>query len=49
MLDSHPMRRIISRAVASLILAFPAIAMATPRLDVKHVQGADAPWVVGWN
>jgi len=49
MLTAHPMRRIISRAAASLILALPAIAMATPRLDVKHVQGLDAPWVVGWN
>jgi hypothetical protein len=49
MLAAPRMRRFISRAVASLILAFPAIASATPRLDVKHVQGADAPWVVGWN
>lgn len=49
MLLSPPMRRFLSRAVASLVLAVPGLAMATPRLDVKHVQGADAPWVVGWN
>ncbi len=32
--------------VASLVAA---TADATPRLDVAHVQGRDAPWVVGWN
>ncbi len=49
MLTAPRMRRFLSRAVASLVLAVPGLAMATPRLDVKHVQGADAPWVVGWN
>jgi hypothetical protein len=26
-----------------------AAAWARPKLDVAHVQGRDAPWVVGWN
>ncbi|MGZ3456580.1 MAG: hypothetical protein ACXVEF_43645 [Polyangiales bacterium] len=35
---------------AGLALMFGAsIANAKPRLDVAHVQGKDAPWVVGWN
>lgn len=43
------MRRFLSAAVASIVLAVPVLAFATPRLDVTHVQGKDAPWVVGWN
>src|SRR5437762_3221366 len=34
--------------VAGLVLA-PALASARPLMDVKHVQGADAAWIVGWN
>jgi hypothetical protein len=43
------MRRFLSLVVASIVLAVPALAIAAPRLDVAHVQGRDAPWVVGWN
>lgn len=33
--------------LVSLLVA--GTAAATPRLDVTHAQGRDAPWVVGWN
>lgn len=41
--------RVLSWSAAALVLALPALAAAAPRLSVLHVQGADAPWVVGWN
>ncbi len=47
------MRRLLSSLVASAlglsVVALGALAHATPKLDVAHVQGRDAPWVVGWN
>lgn len=43
------MRRFWPGILAAAVIAFPAVALATPRLDVAHVQGRDAPWVVGWN
>lgn len=43
------MRRFVARFVAAVVIALPGFAWATPRLDVAHVQGKDAPWVVGWN
>lgn len=43
------MRRTLAWITGSLIALLPATAWATPRLSVTHVQGADAPWVVGWN
>lgn len=43
------MRRFLSAVVASVVCSLSAIAFAAPRLDVAHVQGKEAPWVVGWN
>lgn len=40
---------LVSAFAAAIAFALPAIALAAPRLSVTHVQGADAPWVVGWN
>jgi hypothetical protein len=43
------MRR-TAATLAGLALLFGAsAAWARPKLDVAHVQGRDAPWVVGWN
>jgi len=41
--------RVCSSFAAAVVVALPAWAGAAPRLAVTHVQGADAPWVVGWN
>jgi len=43
-------RASITAALAGLVVSSVAFeAAATPRLEVAHVQGRDAPWIVGWN
>lgn len=52
MLRDEPsrMRRFLhSSLAAAVVLAAPSLAWAAPRLAVAHVQGAEAPWVMGWN
>src|SRR5438309_2318302 len=43
----------MSRLAAMLfgigLLVAPAVAQARPNMDVQHVQGHDATWIVGWN
>jgi len=41
--------RLISAVLGLAVLLCTTIALATPRLEVTHVQGRDAPWVGGWN
>jgi len=36
-------------ALATALVLAPAIASARPNMDVQHVQGRDATWIVGWN
>lgn len=43
------MRRLLASLAAFVAFAMPALARATPTVDVQPVQGKDAPWVVGWN
>lgn len=40
---------LVASALGLSVVVVGAVAHATPRLDVAHVQGRDAPWVVGWN
>lgn len=39
----------IGLATVTAVFAVSGRASATPRLEVTHVQGRDAPWIVGWN
>src|SRR3954469_2637124 len=36
-------------ALVAGLVAGPTIASARPNMDVQHVQGRDATWIVGWN
>lgn len=43
------MRRTAATFAGLALFLAAAPSWARPKLDVAHVQGRDAPWVVGWN